>query len=143
VGPTPDGADGPIPVEVEAVLVPASTDGLHATDGLDLVYGDEATRDGAAQRVVRVARDAYTEGLDLARRCAAQAVRRFEALGEGVRPEEVEMQLAIKIDASVAALVKTGAEAQLQITLRWRPGSGARAAGGDPQGGGDAQGAGS
>ncbi|GGZ89354.1 CU044_2847 family protein [Streptomyces bluensis] len=114
VGPVPAGADGPIPIEVETDLRPA------AADGLDLVYGDEDTRDGAAQRVVRVARDAYTDGLDLARRCAAQAVRRFAELNEGVRPDEIEMQLSIKVDAGVAALVKSGAEAQLQITFRWQ-----------------------
>ncbi|MEV7689135.1 CU044_2847 family protein [Streptomyces bungoensis] len=128
VGPVPEGADGPIPVEIETVSDPDA-------DGLDLVYGDEATRDGAAQRVVRVARDAYTEGLDLARRCAAQAVRRFEALGEGVRPDEIEMQLAIKVDAGVAALVKSGAEAQLQVTFRWRTG-GTQQPAGAPQGSG-------
>ncbi|MDG9716556.1 CU044_2847 family protein [Streptomyces sp. DH24] len=114
VGPVPDGADGPIPVEVEAAP------GGSGVDGLDLVYGDEETRDGAGQRVVRVARDVYTDGLDLARRCAAQAVRRFNELPGALRPDEIEMQLAIKIDAGVATLVRSGAEAQLQITLRWR-----------------------
>ncbi|GAA5000545.1 CU044_2847 family protein [Streptomyces hyderabadensis] len=114
LGPVPAGADGPIPVEVDA-QVDAS-----AVDGLDLVFGGEVTRDGAGQRVVRVARDVYTDGLDLARRCAAQAVRRFGELQEGLRPDEIEMQLAIKIDAGVATLVKSGAEAQLQITLRWQ-----------------------
>ncbi|MFE9341558.1 CU044_2847 family protein [Streptomyces olivaceus] len=114
MGPVPAGADGPIPVEVDAEFDPA------AVDGLGLVYGDEETRDGAGQRVVRVARDVYTDGLDLARRCAAQAVRRFGELQEGLRPDEIEMQLAIKIDAGVATLVKSGAEAQLQITLRWQ-----------------------
>ncbi|MFF8927521.1 hypothetical protein ACF1AO_09690 [Streptomyces longwoodensis] len=29
------------------------------------------------------------------------------------------MQLAIKVDAGVVALVKSGAEAQLQVTFRW------------------------
>jgi len=114
VGPEPEGADGPIPIEVETNLRPVSV------DGLDLVYGDEETRDDAAQRVVRVVRDAYTDGLDLARRCASQAVRRFGELQEGVRPDEIEMQLSIKVDAGVAALVKSGAEAQLQVTFRWR-----------------------
>ncbi|MCU8590730.1 MULTISPECIES: CU044_2847 family protein [Streptomyces] len=114
MGPVPAGADGPIPVEVDAEFDPA------AVDGLGLVFGDEETRDGAGQRVVRVARDVYTDGLDLARRCAAQAVRRFGELQEGLRPDEIEMQLAIKIDAGVATLVKSGAEAQLQITLRWQ-----------------------
>jgi hypothetical protein len=84
------------------------------------VYGDEDTRDGAGQRVVRVARDVYTEGVDLARRCAAQAVRRFAELPGGLRPDEIELQLAIKVDAGVATLVRSGAEAQLQLTLRWR-----------------------
>ncbi|WP_392962998.1 CU044_2847 family protein [Streptomyces sp. LN245] len=111
VGPVPVGADGPIPVEVESD--PAS-------GGLDLVYGDEDTRGGAARRVVEVARDAYSDGLDLARRCAAQAVRRFEELDASLRPDEIEMQLSIKVDAGVAALVKSGAEAQLQITFRWK-----------------------
>ncbi|MEU4085569.1 CU044_2847 family protein [Streptomyces aureus] len=111
VGPVPAGADGPIPVEVE---------GEPVTGGLDLVYGDEDTRGGAARRVVEVARDAYSDGLDLARRCAAQAVRRFEELDASLRPDEIEMQLSIKVDAGVAALVKSGAEAQLQITFRWQ-----------------------
>ncbi|WP_308114734.1 CU044_2847 family protein [Streptomyces sp. ISL-12] len=114
VGPVPAGTDGPIPVEVDV------EPGTSVDDGLDLVYGGEETRDGAGQRVVRVARDVYTDGLDLASRCAAQAVRRFGELEEALRPDEIELQLAIKIDAGVAALVKSGAEAQLQITLRWR-----------------------
>lgn len=124
VGPVPAGADGPIPVEVDSRLGPA------APDGLDLVYGDEDTRQGAAQRVVEVARDAYTDGLDLARRCAVQAVRRFGELDERLRPDEIELQLSIKVDAGVAALVKSGAEAQLQITFRWQTSGAPDAAGG-------------
>lgn len=141
-GPVPAGADGPIPVEVDAQVDPS------VVDGLDLVYGGEVTRDGAGQRVVRVARDVYTDGLDLARRCAAQAVRRFGELPEGLRPDEIEMQLAIKIDAGVATLVKSGAEAQLQITLRWQTAPApvtdpAPAPAPDGQGAGTADGAGS
>ncbi|MEU4654503.1 CU044_2847 family protein [Streptomyces sp. NPDC023723] len=96
--------------EVDAAAVPS------AVDGLDLVHGDEETRDGAGARVVRVARDVCTDGLDLARRCAAQAVRRFGELEAAARPDEIEMQLAIKIDAGVATLVRRGAEARLEIT---------------------------
>ncbi|MFE6287369.1 CU044_2847 family protein [Streptomyces sp. NPDC057877] len=114
VGPVPTGADGPIPIEVETEPHPAT-----ALEGLDLIYDDEEIRDGAARRVVQVARDAYTDGLDLARRCAVQAVRRFGELGHDTRPDEIEMQLSIKVDAGMAALVKSGAEAQLQITFRW------------------------
>ncbi|MGW1532011.1 CU044_2847 family protein [Streptomyces aureus] len=113
--------DGPIPVEVE-------TD--PASDGLDLVYGDVATRGGAAHRVVDAARDAYTDGVDLARRCAAQAVRRFQEFESSVRPDEIEMQLSIKLDAGMAVLVKSGAEAQLQITFRWQTSGAPDTAGG-------------
>lgn len=118
VGPVPAGADGPIPIEVE------SGADVKWSDGLQDVYGDEETRGGAAQRVVEVARDAYTDGLDLARRCAAQAVQRFGELDDRLRPDEIEMQLSIKVDAGVAALVRSGTEAQLQVTFRWRTGGG-------------------
>ncbi|MGW0710597.1 CU044_2847 family protein [Streptomyces sp. NPDC002643] len=125
VGPVPAGADGPIPIQVEtepAAAVP---------DGLDAIYGDEKTRGRATQRVVQSARDAYTDGLDLARRCAAQAVRRFGELSDELRPDEIEMQLAIKVDTGVAALVTSKAEAQLQITFRWRTGGQPEEPGGD------------
>ncbi|MEU6349557.1 CU044_2847 family protein [Streptomyces sp. NPDC047072] len=121
VGPVPEDADGPVPVEVETDLRSA------AVDGLDLVYGDEETRDGAGRRVVRVAHDLYTDGLDLARRCAVQAVRRFGELQEDARPDEIEMQLSISLDAGVAALVRSGAQAQLQVTFRWQTGRSAAA----------------
>ncbi|WP_234436827.1 CU044_2847 family protein [Streptomyces maremycinicus] len=112
VGPVAGDADGPIPVEV----------GTDADDGLDQVYGDEETRDGPSGRVVRVARAVYADGLDLARRCAVQAVRRFGELPESERPDEIELQLSIRMDAGLATVVKSGAEAQLQFTFRWQPG---------------------
>ncbi|MFS8198753.1 CU044_2847 family protein [Streptomyces sp. CWNU-52B] len=114
VGPVPEGADGPIPVQIE-------TDRDQGTDdGLGAVYGDVKVRGRATQRVVAVAHDAYTDGLELARRCAAQAVSRFGELTDDLRPDEIEMQLSIKIDAGMAALVTSKAEAQLQVTFRWR-----------------------
>ncbi|MFF4355195.1 CU044_2847 family protein [Streptomyces sp. NPDC001530] len=114
MGPVPEGADGPIPVEVDTDLDPAGS------DDLDAIYGDEATRAGAARRLVETAQDTYSDGLALARRCAALAARRFGELEEHLRPDEVELQLSIKVDAGLAVLVKSGAEAQLQITCRWQ-----------------------
>ncbi|GGQ56833.1 CU044_2847 family protein [Streptomyces asoensis] len=113
IGPVSGDADGPIPVEV----------GADEDNGLDEVYGDEETRDGPSGRVVRVARAVYTDGLDLARRCAVQAVRQFGELPESERPDEIELQLSIRMDAGLATVVKSGAEAQLQFTFRWQPGS--------------------
>jgi hypothetical protein len=90
--------------------------------GIDDMY-DGDTRGGAAARVLEIAHDVYADGLDLARRCAQQAAQRLGDLGEGVKPHEVELQLAIKLDATLGAvLAKSGAEAQLQVTFRWKPG---------------------
>jgi|SRR5215467_6614331 len=106
---------GPIYVELDAA---------ESADGLGAVYGDVETRETSAAKVLSIARDVYADGLDLARRCAEQAARRFADVGEGLRPDEVELQLAIKLDAVLGAvLVKAGAEAQLQVTFRWKPSS--------------------
>ncbi|MGQ4429235.1 MULTISPECIES: CU044_2847 family protein [unclassified Streptomyces] len=112
-----DGQDGQVPlyVEVDTPLAPGGLDGLY--DGID-------TRENAAERVLAVARDVYDDGLELARRCARQAATRLHDLGEGLTPDEIELQLSIKLDAELGAfLVKSGAEAQLQVTFRWTPGS--------------------
>ncbi|MGW2557919.1 CU044_2847 family protein [Streptomyces sp. NPDC001514] len=111
------GEDGPIPV-----LVGHAGQPVMETGSADDIYADGETREGAAQRVLQVARDSYTEGLDLARRCASQAMRRLGDLGEGMRPDEIELQVSITLDAGMAAVVKAGAEAQLQVTFRWQPG---------------------
>ncbi|MCX5360044.1 CU044_2847 family protein [Streptomyces sp. NBC_00124] len=109
IGVTGEGRDGPVYVEVEAAQI-------SVYDGID-------TRGNPAERVLEAARDVYADGLDLAKRCARQAAERLGDLGEGFRPDEVELSLSIKLDAELGAvLVKSGAEAQLQVTFRWMPG---------------------
>ncbi|MFE7124274.1 CU044_2847 family protein [Streptomyces sp. NPDC057617] len=129
VGPVAPGEDGPIPVVVGRGEhlpgpggMPGPVPGSGYESGYDSVYEDEVTRDGAAQRVIRVATDVYGDGLDLARRCASQAMRRLGDLGDGLRPDEIELQVSVTLDAGMAAVVKAGAEAQLQVTFRWQPG---------------------
>jgi hypothetical protein len=104
---------GPIYVELDT---------LTSADGLGEIYDDVETRERAADKVLNIARDVYSDGLDLARRCAQQASTRLRDLGKDVKPDEVELQLSIKLDAELGAvLVKSGAEAQLQVTFRWNP----------------------
>ncbi|MFB7273006.1 CU044_2847 family protein [Streptomyces sp. NPDC056244] len=129
VGPVAPGEDGPIPVVVGRGEhlpgpggMPGPVPGSGYESGYDSVYEDEVTRDGAAQRVIRVATDVYGDGLDLARRCASQAMRRLGDLGDGLRPDEIELQVSVTLDAGMAAVVQAGAEAQLQVTFRWQPG---------------------
>jgi hypothetical protein len=98
-------------------------DGVPDGDGAAGVYDGVDTRANPAARVIEVARDVYGDGLDLARRCAEEAAARFGGFAAATRPAEIEVQLAIKLDASLGAvLVTTGAEAQLQVTFRWTPG---------------------
>ena len=87
VGPVPEGADGPIPVEVDTELGPGGS------DDLDAIYGDESTRAGAARHVYEIAQDAYSDGLALARRCADDRPRaRREGIERGGRCCEVVAQ---------------------------------------------------
>ncbi|MFE7790864.1 MULTISPECIES: CU044_2847 family protein [unclassified Streptomyces] len=121
VGSVASGEDGPIPVVVDAE---AYTRPGTPADDVDSLYDDRETRDGAgaARRALGTAGDLYGEGLDLARRCASQAMRRLGDLGHGLRPDEVELQVGITFEAGMAAVVKAGAEAQIQVTFRWQPG---------------------
>ncbi|MGW1407455.1 CU044_2847 family protein [Streptomyces sp. NPDC002403] len=122
IGSTTPGEDGPIPVVVDAETFAA--DPAPTGEG-ESFYSPGETRGGAdaARRVLAGAGDLYGDGLDLARRCAAQAMRRLGDLGEGMRPDEIELQVGITFEAGMAAVVKAGAEAQIQVTFRWQPGN--------------------
>ncbi|EGJ74759.1 hypothetical protein STTU_1970 [Streptomyces sp. Tu6071] len=97
--------------------------GLPAQRENDGLWDDVRARGNGAQRVGTIVRDSYGDALDLAERCARQAAARFNALGRAVRPEEVELQLAIRVEAGgTIGLAKSTAEAQLQLTFRWAPG---------------------
>lgn len=81
-------------------------------------YG--AVRGAASEKVIESARDYFADGMALARHCAAGMVESLQSLAAAARPDEVEMQLAIKLDANAGAvLAKVGAEAQLQVKMKW------------------------
>lgn len=115
---THSAADGPgTPVYIEVDTAPPP-------DGLGGIYDGVGTRANPAARVVDMTRDIYEDGLLLARTLAARAADRLGDLGEGLRPDEIELQLSLRLDAELGAvLVKSGAEAQLQVTFRWAPGT--------------------
>jgi hypothetical protein len=101
-------AGRPITIEVEA-------------DGPDLeeIYGSDQTR-GPDGRIVRAGRSLFGEALDLVEACSEAVQERIEAMTPR-RPDEVELQLAIKVDGKAGArLVEVTAGAQIQVTLRWK-----------------------
>jgi hypothetical protein len=83
------------------------------------VYGD--VRGGGAEKVIEGAQDVFGKGLQLARTCAVQVVENVRKVREDERPDEFQVQLAIKLDAEVGAiLTKASAGAQMQVTMTWR-----------------------
>ena len=88
------------------------------------VYSAEETREKAAQKVITVAGDVFGDSVNLIRDCAAKVAHGLANLPGDVRkPEEIELQLAIKVDAELGAvLAKISPGALIQVTLRWRLG---------------------
>jgi hypothetical protein len=118
----PPGASGAPPVQVQVEVEPGPAQQSGPAGPAEGVYG--ATRGNPARRVAELSRDVYDDGIALACRCAEVAAARFRALPDGTRPQEVEMQFGIKMDASLGAyVVQSSAEAQLQVTFRWHTGA--------------------
>jgi Trypsin-co-occurring domain 1 len=86
------------------------------------VYGDVR---GGAEKVIEGAQEVFGKGLQLARTCASQVVESVNEVREEHRPDEFQVQLAIKLDAEVGAILsKASAGAQMQVTMTWRPSKG-------------------
>lgn len=83
-------------------------------------YGDVRGSREAAKRVISATRDVFGDGMQLARDCAASVVESIRQMPAQVRPNEFEVQFAVKLDSEVGAVIaKMGAEAQLQINMKW------------------------
>ncbi len=97
-------------------------DGVWDED-LAQIYDGE-TRQNPLGVVRGISADLLREGLDLVRSCAESAHGALARVPKGRRPDEFELQLAVKLDASVGAvLAKSSAGAQLQVVLRWKAAS--------------------
>ncbi len=85
------------------------------------IYAEIETRAEPAQKVITLARDVFGEGVELARSCAARVAQGLANLPDAMRPDEFELQLAIKLDSEVGAVIaKARAGAQLQVSMRWK-----------------------
>ena len=85
------------------------------------IYAEIETRADPAQKVITLARDVFGDGVELARSCAARVAQGLADLPETMKPDEFELQIAIKLDSEVGAVIaKASAGAQLQVTMRWR-----------------------
>ncbi|MFK0731647.1 MAG: CU044_2847 family protein [Gloeotrichia echinulata HAB0833] len=82
---------------------------------------DEVFRDGAGEKIVKKAGDVFGKGLALSRSCASEVIQSINKMSDAVKPHEFEVKIAIKLDskAGVPMLVKLGAEAQMEVTMKW------------------------
>ena len=76
--------------------------------------------EGISSRLLETTRDVFGDGMKLARNCAVRVVEEVQEMTTDICPDEFEIQLAVKLDSQVGAvLVKMGAEAQMQIAMKW------------------------
>lgn len=93
---------------------------LIETDSDPVRRGTYGETRGMTDRVVGEMKDVFADGLELSRKCAAKAIETLAAMSDTVRPQEFSIQLAIKLDAELGAVIaKTTAGAQLQVTMKW------------------------
>lgn len=105
----PDPAGGP-PIQVEVETAPQAGAGVYREG-----------REGGASRVIRATQDVFGEGLELARSCARRVAGSLGEITRESRPAEVTVQLSIKLDSQVGAVIaKAGAGAQLQVSMKWK-----------------------
>jgi hypothetical protein len=86
-----------------------------------------ATRGNPVTDTLKHAQGVFSSGVDLVRHCAMQVVEGIQRLDNLQKPEELEVQLAIKLGSEAGALlVSLSGEAQMQVTMKWKLQNGAR-----------------
>lgn len=76
-------------------------------------------RDGS--KSLAVVGDLFGAGMTLVQNSAARVVDSMRQMNEAIKPDEFELQFAIKLDTEVGAIIaKTSSEAQLQVTMTWK-----------------------
>lgn len=101
------------------VTILVEVDGDEPAGATAADWGGESRAD-RMDRVIDTARDVFGDGLALARDCAVRAAHTFDDSMAQHRPDAVELQIALRLDAEAGAVItKVGAGAQLQVKLKW------------------------
>lgn len=84
-------------------------------------YADVEVRGERLDRLRTAGTDLLDDGLDLVKACAERVSAMIGDLAEEIEPDELEVQVAVKLDYSLGAVLvgKGSAGAQLQVTMRW------------------------
>ncbi len=82
---------------------------------------DDLFRENATQKAVKAVGDLVGDGLKLSHQCAAKVIESVNKMNNAIKPNEFEVQLAIKLDSEMGAVIaKASAGAQMQITMTWK-----------------------
>lgn len=104
----------PYTVDNQEIIIAIEVDKMPATTG---PYRD--LRDGSES--LEKARDLFGDGLNLAKNCAVRVVNDMKDMNRETKPDEFQLQFAIKLDTEVGAIIaKSSAGAQLQVTMTWK-----------------------
>jgi hypothetical protein len=105
-------------VEGEQIDIYIEVDEEPQVPDSDNPYQD--VRESIAKKAVKAVGNVFGDGLALSRRCAKEVIHSVNQMDDEVKPNEFEVQLAIKLNTEVgAALTKLGGEAQMQVTMKW------------------------
>lgn len=105
-------------VEGEQIDIYIEVDEVPQVADSDNPYQD--VRESIAKKAIKAVGNVFGDGLALSRRCAREVIHSVNQMDDEVKPNEFEVQLAIKLNSEVgAALTKLGGEAQMQVTMKW------------------------
>jgi len=105
-------------VDGEQVDIYIEVDEVPETLDAESPYQD--TRENLAKKSLKAVDNVFGDGLALSRKCAVQVIQSVRKMHDAVKPNEFEVQLAIKLNSEVGAvLTKFGGEAQMQVTMKW------------------------
>jgi len=105
-------------VEGEQIDIYIEVDEEPEVPDSDNPYQD--VRESIAKKAIKAVGNVFGDGLALSRRCAREVIHSVNQMDDEVKPNEFEVQLAIKLNSEVgAALTKLGGEAQMQVTMKW------------------------
>jgi hypothetical protein len=74
----------------------------------------------SAKEAIKKVDELFGDGMSLIHNCATRVVGTIQNMGQATRPDEFEIQLAIKLSTEVGAiLTKMGGEAQMLVSMKW------------------------
>ena len=83
----------------------------------ELIFRGEET---PSKKTAKTVGDLMGQGLALSRQCATKVVDSVSKMSNSIKPNEFEVQFAIKFDSEMGAFIaKASAGGQMQVTMKW------------------------